>query len=112
MPHMHFFHHNHGCGRREVIRCGVPKGCLVITVGQGAEQRRFVIPVEYVNHPRFTQLLKEAEEEYGFHQEGAINIPCHVEEFCEVRGLIDKETASHHTHHHHHHLHQFLCFKA
>ncbi|XP_075494703.1 auxin-responsive protein SAUR32-like [Primulina tabacum] len=109
MPHVHFLHH-HGRGRREVIGSGVRKGCLAIMVGQGAEQRRFVIPVEYLNHPRFTQLLKEAEEEYGFNQEGAISIPCHVEEFSEVTDLIDKETASHQQHNHHHH--HFLCFKA
>ncbi|KAL0317938.1 UNVERIFIED_CONTAM: Auxin-responsive protein SAUR32 [Sesamum angustifolium] len=111
MPHVHFLHHHHGGGggRREAR--SIPKGCLAITVGQGAEQQRFVIPVIYVNHPLFTQLLKEAEEEYGFDQKGPINIPCHVEEFCHVRGLIDKETTSHHHHHHHHH-HHFLCFKA
>lgn len=103
MPHIHFHHHNGGGGRRSI-----PKGCLAVTVGQGAEQQRFVIPVGYVNHPLFTQLLKEAEEEYGFDQQGPINIPCHVEEFCHVRGLIDKETTSHHHHNHHH----FLCFKA
>ncbi|KAK4431276.1 Auxin-responsive protein SAUR32 [Sesamum alatum] len=118
MPHVHFPHHHlgdggGGGGRREAR--SIPKGCLAITVGQGAEQQRFVIPVIYVNHPLFTQLLKEAEEEYGFDQKGPINIPCHVEEFCHVRGLIDKETTSHHHHqhhHHHHHHHHFLCFKA
>ncbi|PIN04009.1 hypothetical protein CDL12_23455 [Handroanthus impetiginosus] len=109
MPQIHFHNHHHGgSGRRSI-----PKGCVAITVGQGAEQQRFIIPVIYVNHPLFTELLKEAEEEYGFDQEGPINIPCHVEEFCHVRGMIDKETAaaaSDHPHHQHHH--QFLCFKA
>ncbi|XP_075476447.1 auxin-responsive protein SAUR32-like [Primulina tabacum] len=100
--HLNFhFHHRN-----------VPKGCLAITVGQGPEQRRFIIPVIYVNHPLFTQLLKDAEEEYGFYQRGTINIPCHVEDFCEVRGMIDKETMPHHHHHHNHHHHHFLCFKA
>ncbi|CAA0824712.1 Auxin-responsive protein SAUR32 [Striga hermonthica] len=78
------------------------------------ERRRFVIPVAYVNHPLFARLLGEAEEEYGFEQEGPINIPCHVEEFCHVKGLIRRETTT--SHHHHHggggHHHQFLCFKA
>ncbi|KZV43124.1 hypothetical protein F511_04516 [Dorcoceras hygrometricum] len=97
----HMLHHRNGTGT-----C-VPRGCLAITVGQGAEQRRFIIPVIYVNHPLFTQLLKEAEEEYGFHQRGPINIPCHVDDFCQVRGMIDREITSPHPHHHH-----FLCFKA
>ncbi|KAL1553161.1 Auxin-responsive protein saur32 [Salvia divinorum] len=108
MQHIHFHHHGGG-GRRST-----PKGCLAVMVGQGDERQRFVIPVMYVNHPLFTQLLKASEEEYGFDQKGPINIPCHVEEFCHVRGLIEKETAEHggNHHHHHHHHHQFLCFKA
>ncbi|KAG6391523.1 hypothetical protein SASPL_149279 [Salvia splendens] len=107
MPHIHFHHHH---GRRSI-----PKGYLSVMVGQGGEQQRFVIPVMYVNHPLFTQLLKASEEEYGFDQKGPISIPCHVEEFRHVRCLIEKETAEHHGHHlhgHHHNHHQFLCFKA
>ncbi|KAL3653689.1 hypothetical protein CASFOL_003370 [Castilleja foliolosa] len=106
MPHGQFRLIGGGGGRREARN--IPKGCFAVTVGQGDEMRRFVVPVAYVNHPLFLELLKEAEEEYGFEQEGPINIPCHVEEFCYVRGLIDKETSSHHHNHHH----QFLCFKA
>ncbi|XP_042047971.1 auxin-responsive protein SAUR32-like [Salvia splendens] len=96
--HLINFHLHHG-GRR-----GIPKGCLAITVGQAAEQQRFVIPVIYINHPLFTELLKEAEEEYGFNQKGPINIPCHVEEFRQIQGLIDQDATSHH--------HQLLCFRA
>ncbi|KAH6815420.1 SAUR-like auxin-responsive protein family [Perilla frutescens var. frutescens] len=103
MPQIHLLHHHGGGGRRGTI----PKGYVAITVGQDEEQQRFVIPVMYVNHPLFTQLLKEAEEEYGFAQTGTINIPCHVEDFRQVRGLIDQEATSHHHHHH-----QFLCFRA
>ncbi|KAH9787336.1 auxin-responsive protein saur32-like [Citrus sinensis] len=81
LPHLH--HH----GKKQVIR-DVPKGCLAIKVGQGEEQQRVVVPVIYFNHPLFMQLLKEAEEEYGFDQKGTITIPCHVEEFRNGR-LID-----------------------
>ncbi|KAL8538130.1 hypothetical protein ACS0TY_000188 [Phlomoides rotata] len=107
MPNLHFHHHGGGGGSG---RRSIPKGCLAVMVGLGTEQERFVIPVGYLNHPLFVQLLKEAEEEYGFDQQGPINIPCHVEEFCHVRGLIDKETTSHHQQNHHNH-HHFLCFK-
>lgn len=69
----------------------IPKGCLAILVGQeGEEQQKFVIPVIYINHPLFMQLLKEAEEEYGFDQKGPITLPCHVEEFRTVQGMIDQ----------------------
>ncbi|XWS31999.1 hypothetical protein CRYUN_Cryun23aG0122900 [Craigia yunnanensis] len=94
LPHLH--HHHHG---KKQAR-DVPKGCLAIKVGsQGEEQQRFVVPVIYFNHPLFMQLLKEAEEEYGFDQKGTITIPCHVEEFRNVRGLIDREKTLHHHHH-------------
>lgn len=100
-PHIHFHHH----GKKEATH--IPKGCLAILVGhEGEEQQRFIIPVIYINHPLFMQLLKEAEEEYGFDHKGPLNIPCHVEEFRHVQGIIDKESS----HHHHHHVN--WCFKA
>jgi len=87
-------------GKKEGFRGGVPKGCLAIKVGQGDDQQRFVVPVMYFNHPLFMQLLKEAEEEYGFDQKGTITIPCHVEQFRNVRGIIDSEKSLlHHNHH-------------
>ncbi|KAG7990630.1 hypothetical protein I3843_02G034800 [Carya illinoinensis] len=87
----------HHQGKKQEMR-DVPKGCLAIKVGQGEEQQRFVVPVMYFNHPLFMQLLKEAEEEYGFDQKGTITIPCHVEEFRNVQGMIDREKSLHHRH--------------
>ena len=114
--HFHFhIHHGNGGNKREETR-DIPKGCLAVLVGQGEEQQRFVIPVIYINHPLFMELLKEAEEEYGFEQTGPIAIPCHVEEFRYVQGMIDKEKSHHHHHHHHHydgrhhHHHHHHCF--
>ncbi|XP_020598129.1 auxin-responsive protein SAUR32-like [Phalaenopsis equestris] len=86
-----------------------PKGCIAFRVGgKGEEMQRFVVPVEYVNHPLFAGLLKEAEEEYGFEQKGSIRIPCHVEDFRHVQGVIDRENAGHGQLH----LHFSRCFKA
>ncbi|KAL3832824.1 hypothetical protein ACJIZ3_007560 [Penstemon smallii] len=79
----------------------VPKGCLAIKVGNGNEQKRFVIPVFYLRHPLFLQLLKGAEEEYGFDQKGMITIPCHVDEFLFVQDMILKERRHLHNHHRH-----------
>ncbi|KAB2016921.1 hypothetical protein ERO13_D08G114900v2 [Gossypium hirsutum] len=92
--HLHGFHHHENKDLKDI-----PKGCLAVLVGQGQEQQRFVIPLIYITHPLFMQLLKEAEEEYGFDHEGPITIPCHVQEFRNVQGMIDKD---HHHHHHHH----------
>ncbi|XP_021748496.1 auxin-responsive protein SAUR32-like [Chenopodium quinoa] len=98
----------------------IPKGCLAIKVGlTEEEQQRFVIPISHFNHPLFMKLLKEAEDEYGFHHKGTITIPCHVEEFRYVQALIDQEKSLHHHHHHHHHNHNHHhhnpivgCFRA
>nr|GMD20506.1 auxin-responsive protein SAUR32-like [Ipomoea batatas] len=90
----------------------IPKGFVAVMVGSGGgdeeQQRRFVIPVTYLNHPLFLRLLKEAEEENGFHHDGPLSIPCPVDEFRRVQGLIDKETARHR-----HHLggNHSWCFK-
>ncbi|XP_042480500.1 auxin-responsive protein SAUR32-like [Macadamia integrifolia] len=93
--HPQLSHHHHGKKDQKTI---IPKGYLAIMVGQGEEQERFVIPLIYINHPLFSQLLKEAEQEYGFNQEGNITIPCQVEEFRYVQGIIDKEKFSQHHH--------------
>ncbi|GMI69554.1 SMALL AUXIN UPREGULATED RNA 32 [Hibiscus trionum] len=107
--HLHLPNLHHNLHVKKQAK-GVPKGCLAIKVGSTAEeQQRFVVPVIYFNHPLFMRLLKEAEEEYGFDQKGTITIPCHVEEFRNVRGLIDGEKSLHH-HHHHHHL--VGCFRV
>ncbi|KAL5805238.1 hypothetical protein ACOSQ3_032038 [Xanthoceras sorbifolium] len=105
IPHFHFPHdHDHdGDQLRDV-----PKGCLAIMVGhEGEEQKKFVIPVIYINHPLFMQLLKKAEEEYGFDQQGPITLPCHVEDFRTVQDIIDRDKSIHH--HHHHHV---WCFRT
>ncbi|KAK7353412.1 hypothetical protein VNO80_18859 [Phaseolus coccineus] len=98
IPHLHF-HHQEKKDPKDV-----PKGCLAILVGQGEEQQRFVVPVMYMNHPLFMKLLKEAEDEYGFQQKGPITIPCHVEHFRTVQGIIDRENCLHH--------HHAWCFKV
>lgn len=98
---LHLPHHQ-GAGKSKQGKRDVPKGYLAIKVGRAEEeQQRFVVPVSYFNHPLFIQLLKEAEEVYGFHHKGTITIPCHVEQFRCVQGKIDK----------HHHLH-VPCFRA
>lgn len=111
LPHIHFHHHHHHDQHYHGIKelMGIPKGCLPVLVGHdGEEQKKFIIPVIYINHPLFTQLLKGTElEECELHHDGPINIHCHVEEFRYVEGMIDKET--HATSHNNHHT---WCYKA
>ena len=104
-----------------------PKGCMAVRVvgpgGEEEEEERFVVPVGYLKHPLFVALLKAAEEEYGFEQKGAITIPCGVDHFRRVQGIIHHQkhnhhhisggAAGHHAHHNnHHHFHIAGCFRA
>ena len=90
----------------------VPKGCLAVKVGRGDDQQRFVVPVTYFNHPLFMQLLKEAEKEFGFAQKGTITIPCNIQEFRTVQGMIEQEYGYHHQHHQYHHHQLVGCFRV
>ncbi|KAI4325020.1 hypothetical protein MLD38_030454 [Melastoma candidum] len=69
----------------------VPRGCMAVIVGAEGEQRqRFVIPVAYLRHRLFIELLKVSEEEYGFEHKGPITIPCPVSEFRRVQDSINR----------------------
>ncbi|KAI6706608.1 hypothetical protein NL676_009570 [Syzygium grande] len=65
------------------------RGHLAVYVGQkDAEFCRVLVPVIYFNHPLFSELLREAEEEFGFDHPGGITIPCGVSEFERVKTRI------------------------
>ncbi|CAN4089268.1 unnamed protein product [Withania somnifera] len=67
----------------------VPKGCLAVCVGRKEEEeKRFVIPMDYLTHQSFQVLLREAEEEFGFQQQGILKIPCQVSLFEHILKTI------------------------
>ncbi|GLJ31391.1 hypothetical protein SUGI_0629860 [Cryptomeria japonica] len=68
---------------------GVPKGCVAIYVGE--EKNRYVIPILYLYHPFISKLLVEAEMEFGYHNRGALTLPCHTDDFEQLKWLIDRE---------------------
>lgn len=78
--------------RRETMQesVTVPKGYLAVYVGgqNDGDSRRVLVPVIYFNHPLFGELLKEAEEEYGFNQQGGLTIPCGMSEFERIKTRI------------------------
>uniref|UniRef100_A0A803LPI3 Uncharacterized protein n=1 Tax=Chenopodium quinoa TaxID=63459 RepID=A0A803LPI3_CHEQI len=54
----------------------VPKGHFAVYVGE-EEKKRFVVPVSYLRNPLFQELLKEAEEKFGYdHGMGRLTVPC------------------------------------
>ncbi|XVF45426.1 hypothetical protein PTKIN_Ptkin02bG0205000 [Pterospermum kingtungense] len=63
----------------------VPKGHFAVYVGEADEKKRFVVPISFLNHLSFQNLLSQAEEEYGFnHPMGALIIPCSQEAFLDL----------------------------
>ena len=66
----------------------VPKGYVAIYVGE-SERRRFVIPISFLNQPSFQELLRRAEEEFGFdHPMGGLTIPCSEDLFINVTSQL------------------------
>lgn len=66
-----------------------PEGCLSVCVG--AEKEKFLIKMEYVNHPLFKMLLDEAEMEYGYANEGPLELPCEVDLFHSLLWEIEQD---------------------
>lgn len=75
-------------GARNSHCSDVPKGHLAVYVGE-FEKRRYVVPLAYLNHPRFQMLLKRAEEEFGFdHSMGGLTLPCKEDAFLHLISLL------------------------
>ncbi|KAF6139147.1 hypothetical protein GIB67_002409 [Kingdonia uniflora] len=67
----------------------VPKGHLAVYVGEN-EKKRFIVPVSYLSHPSFQDLLIRAEEEFGFHHPmGGLTIPCEEKAFVALAAHLN-----------------------
>jgi SAUR family protein len=69
----------------------VPKGHFAIYVGEEEiNKKRFVVPISYLNHPLFQELLRKAAEEFGFdYQMGGLTIPCAEDEFISLTSRLN-----------------------
>ncbi|KAI3671682.1 hypothetical protein L1987_87422 [Smallanthus sonchifolius] len=67
----------------------VKKGYLAVWVGRDEDgMKKFVIPTDYLAHEAFSLLLRDAEEEFGFQQEGILKIPCDIPLFEKILATI------------------------
>ncbi|KAI3706964.1 hypothetical protein L6452_25077 [Arctium lappa] len=67
----------------------VPRGHLAVYFGEEEDDaHRVLVPVIYINHPFFSDLLREAEKVYGFNYRGGIHVPCRISEFQNVQTRI------------------------
>lgn len=62
----------------------VKKGHVAVVAVKGEEPKRFIVELGILKNPEFLSLLELAEEEYGFHQKGVLEIPCLPEELEDV----------------------------
>ncbi|CAN4107411.1 unnamed protein product [Withania somnifera] len=82
------FHKLHSVVSRNQIS-DVPKGHFAVYVGE-TEKKRYVIPIAYLNHTSFQELLQKAEEEFGFqHPMGGLTIPCNEDAFFHVTSQLN-----------------------
>lgn len=62
----------------------VPKGHFAVYVGEN-QKKRFSVPISYLKHPSFQNLLSQAEEEFEFHHPmGGLTIPCSEQVFTDL----------------------------
>ncbi|TKW29746.1 hypothetical protein SEVIR_3G416000v4 [Setaria viridis] len=75
-----------GGGGGKKARAGrTPEGHVPVYVGGGGEEgeeaERFVVRAELLGAPALAELLGRAAQEYGYHHQGPLRIPCPVDVF-------------------------------
>ncbi|KAI3447966.1 hypothetical protein Pfo_004631 [Paulownia fortunei] len=76
--------------RSASVGTDVPKGHFAVYVGE-SEKKRFVVPLQFLNHPSFQDLLSQAEEEFGFHHPmGGLTIPCSEDTFIDLTSRLGR----------------------
>ncbi|KAF8012607.1 hypothetical protein BT93_I0692 [Corymbia citriodora subsp. variegata] len=64
----------------------VPKGHFAVYVGEN--RSRYIVPISWLDHPKFQSLLQRAEEECGFNHDMGITIPCEEVVFQSLASMI------------------------
>ncbi|XP_031391049.1 auxin-responsive protein SAUR21-like [Punica granatum] len=66
----------------------VPKAHFPVYVGEN-QKKRYVVPLSYLKHSIFQDLLSQAEEEFGFdHPMGGLTIPCLEDIFISLTSYL------------------------
>ena len=62
----------------------VREGYFAVLAVNGGETKRFIVELDYLTDPEFLVLLDQAQEEYGFRQQGALAVPCRPQELQKI----------------------------
>ncbi|KAJ0970997.1 hypothetical protein J5N97_018956 [Dioscorea zingiberensis] len=76
-----------GYGEEDGLPQDVPKGHFAVYVGEN--RSRFIVPISYLAHPEFQTLLQRAEEEFGFHHDMGLTIPCEEVVFRSLTSMLN-----------------------
>ncbi|KAI3736318.1 hypothetical protein L6452_15857 [Arctium lappa] len=68
------------------VEVDVPKGHFPVYVG--VNRTRYIVPISFLTHPEFQLLLRRAEEEFGFHHEMGLTIPCEEVVFRSLTSML------------------------
>ncbi|XP_057545620.1 auxin-induced protein 15A-like [Amaranthus tricolor] len=73
----------------------VPKGHVAVYVGEydnNEKIKRYVVPLSFINHPSFQDLLNQAEEKFGYnHPMGGLTIPCSEKIFNDLTTRLNHD---------------------
>lgn len=64
----------------------VPKGHFAVYVGES--RSRHVVPISFLAHPEFQNLLQLAEEEFGFDHDMGLTLPCEEVVFRSLTSML------------------------
>ncbi|KAJ7953109.1 Auxin-induced protein [Quillaja saponaria] len=74
------------CYNEEGLPDDVPKGHFAVYVGEN--RSRYIVPISWLTHPEFQNLLQRAEEEFGFNLEMGLTIPCEEVAFQSLTSMM------------------------
>ncbi|KAF6137615.1 hypothetical protein GIB67_036198 [Kingdonia uniflora] len=70
----------------------IKKRCLTVRIGlEEGKFQNLPIPITYLDHYLFKRLLEKAQDVYGYRTKGLLKLPCTIDEFCQLKSLIERE---------------------
>ncbi|XP_020233373.1 auxin-induced protein 6B [Cajanus cajan] len=82
-PSLSYFNENQ-LETANVVPNDVRKGYFAVLAIKDGETKRFVVELDYLTSPEFLGLLDQAQEEYGFKQQGTLEVPCRPQELQKI----------------------------
>lgn len=69
-------------GRR--VSTDVKRGHFAVVAVKGGKPKKFIVEMDNLSNPAFLSLLEQAEQEFGYQQQGVLAVPCRPEELQDV----------------------------